>query len=51
MRGVAAVATRGATTAEGWDICVAATDAPNRLLQITHDGKCNKEPDWTPNEK
>jgi Tol biopolymer transport system component len=34
--------------AEGWDICVAATDAPNRMLQITHDGKGNKEPDWLP---
>ena len=36
--------------AEGWDICVASTEGTNRLIQITNDGKGNKEPDWAPVE-
>jgi Tol biopolymer transport system component len=35
-------------TAESWDICVATTAEPDRLIQITHDGQSNKEPDWMP---
>jgi hypothetical protein len=34
--------------AEGWDLWVADAAATNRLLQITRDGKSNKEPDWAP---
>lgn len=34
--------------AEGWDIYVADPAATNRSIQITHDGNCNKEPDWVP---
>jgi len=36
--------------AEGWDIYVADPAATNRVLQITTDGACNKEPDWAPAE-
>jgi len=32
--------------APGWDIWVARADRPNVAVQITHDGLCNKEPDW-----
>ncbi|NQU20299.1 MAG: PD40 domain-containing protein [Candidatus Nealsonbacteria bacterium] len=32
--------------AEGWNIWVADPATPNRAVQITTDGKCNKEPDW-----
>ncbi len=32
--------------AQGWNICVADLRATNRCIQITTDGKCNKEPDW-----
>jgi Tol biopolymer transport system component len=34
--------------AQGWDIYVADPTTTNRVLQITHDGNCNKEPDWAP---
>ncbi len=34
--------------AEGWEICVAEAEAPNRWMAITTDGKSNKEPDWAP---
>lgn len=34
--------------ANGWDICVADARSPNRWVQITTDGNCNKEPDWMP---
>ncbi|HUT34000.1 MAG TPA: hypothetical protein VNE39_10995 [Planctomycetota bacterium] len=34
--------------AEGWDICVADASKKDRWVLITHDGKCNKEPDWVP---
>ena len=37
--------------AEGWEICVASVEAPDRWVQITHDGKGNKEPDWAPVEQ
>lgn len=36
--------------APAWEICVASTETPNRLIQITRDGKGNKEPDWAPAE-
>jgi len=36
--------------AEGWDIYVADPAATNRVMQITTDGACNKEPDWVPVE-
>lgn len=32
--------------APGWDICIADAHATNRWVQITFDGKSNKEPDW-----
>jgi len=32
--------------APGWNICVADTSKTNRWIQITFDGKSNKEPDW-----
>jgi Tol biopolymer transport system component len=32
--------------ADGWNICVGSAVTPNRWVQITHDGKSNKEPDW-----
>jgi Tol biopolymer transport system component len=32
--------------APGWDTCVADAHATNRWVQITFDGKSNKEPDW-----
>jgi len=32
--------------AEGWNIWVADPGTPNRAVQITTDGNCNKEPDW-----
>lgn len=34
--------------AEGWNICVADAAKTNRWVQITSDGKSNKEPDWVP---
>jgi len=37
--------------AEGWNICVADPDRINRCVEITTDGKCNKEPDWVLVEK
>jgi Tol biopolymer transport system component len=37
--------------AEGWNICVADPSKTNRSVEITTDGKCNKEPDWIPVEK
>jgi Tol biopolymer transport system component len=37
--------------AEGWDICVADATETDRWVQITRDGKCNKEPDWVPARK
>ena len=37
--------------AEGWNICVADAKAKDRWVQITSDGKCNKEPDWAPVRK
>jgi Tol biopolymer transport system component len=37
--------------AEGWNICVADPSRVNRCVEITTDGKCNKEPDWVPVEK
>jgi len=37
--------------AEGWNICVADPGQTNRYVEITTDGKCNKEPDWVPVEK
>ncbi len=37
--------------AEGWNICVADLSKTNRCVEITSDGKCNKEPDWVPVEK
>ena len=32
--------------APGWNICVADAAKMNRWVQITLDGKSNKEPDW-----
>jgi Tol biopolymer transport system component len=32
--------------APGWNTCVADTSTTNRWVQITFDGKSNKEPDW-----
>lgn len=32
--------------APGWDTCVADVRATNRWVQITFDGRSNKEPDW-----
>ena len=32
--------------AEGWNICAADASKTNRWIEITSDGKCNKEPDW-----
>ena len=37
--------------AEGWNICVADAAKTNRWVQITADGKSNKEPDWIPAAK
>jgi len=37
--------------ARGWNICVADSSKTNRLIQITTDGNCNKEPDWIPVER
>ena len=34
--------------ADGWNICVADPSKTNRCVEITSDGKCNKEPDWVP---
>lgn len=34
--------------APGWDIRVVRADPPHDVLQITHDGLSNKEPDWVP---
>ena len=34
--------------APGWNICVADTSKKNRWVQLTFDGKSNKEPDWVP---
>ena len=34
--------------AEGWNICVADADRQDRWVEITTDGKWNKEPDWVP---
>jgi dipeptidyl aminopeptidase/acylaminoacyl peptidase len=34
--------------ADGWNICVADASAENRWVEITTDGKANKEPDWVP---
>ena len=34
--------------AKGWDIFVADATRLNHYVQITTDGKCNKEPDWVP---
>jgi len=34
--------------AKGWDICVADAAATNRWINVTNDGRCNKEPDWIP---
>jgi Tol biopolymer transport system component len=34
--------------APGWNICVADVTKRNRWVQITSDGKSNKEPDWAP---
>ncbi|MBN1343127.1 MAG: PD40 domain-containing protein [Phycisphaerae bacterium] len=34
--------------ASGWDICVVDVSRRNRWVQITHEGQCNKEPDWQP---
>lgn len=34
--------------AKGWDICVADASTTNRWINITNDGRCNKEPDWVP---
>ncbi|HOZ45952.1 MAG TPA: hypothetical protein PLO37_13445 [Candidatus Hydrogenedentes bacterium] len=32
--------------AKGWDLWVVRVDQPNVVVQITHDGLSNKEPDW-----
>ena len=32
--------------AQGWNTCIADARATNRWVQITFDGKSNKEPDW-----
>ena len=37
--------------APDWNICVADANATNRWLQLTTDGRCNKEPDWAPARK
>jgi Tol biopolymer transport system component len=37
--------------AEGWNIWVADASTKNRLVQLTTDGKSNKEPDWVPVKK
>ncbi|MBN2474200.1 MAG: hypothetical protein JXB62_06315 [Pirellulales bacterium] len=37
--------------AEGWNICVADPSQTNRCMEITTDGRCNKEPDWVFLEK
>ncbi|HOZ49149.1 MAG TPA: hypothetical protein PLO37_22440 [Candidatus Hydrogenedentes bacterium] len=34
--------------AEGWDIWVLDPERPNVVVQLTHDGLSNKEPDWVP---
>ena len=34
--------------APGWDIRVVTADKPHVVVQITHDGLSNKEPDWVP---
>jgi hypothetical protein len=36
--------------AQGWDLCVGNV-ATGEWVQITHDGSCNKEPDWAPAPK
>lgn len=38
-------------TAEDWNICVADAAAPNRWIELTKDGRSNKEPDWAPARK
>jgi Tol biopolymer transport system component len=37
--------------AEDWNICVADAHATNRFIELTKDGRCNKEPDWAPARK
>ncbi|MCH5377013.1 MAG: hypothetical protein JJ992_23860 [Planctomycetes bacterium] len=37
--------------ARGWDIGVADASQTNRMVMITSDGNCNKEPDWIPVKK
>jgi len=34
--------------ADGWNICVADATKTDRWVEITTDGKSNKEPDWVP---
>ena len=34
------------TKATGWDIWVVRADKPHGVVQLTHDGLSNKEPDW-----
>ena len=34
------------TKAKGWDIWVVTVSEPNVVVQLTHDGLSNKEPDW-----
>ncbi len=34
--------------ADGWNICVADASKTDRWVEITSDGKSNKEPDWVP---
>jgi len=34
--------------AKGWDLWVVEVGHPNIVVQITHDGLSNKEPDWVP---
>jgi len=38
------------TKAKGWDIWVVRAEPPHEVLQVTHDGLSNKEPDWVPAE-
>jgi len=37
--------------ARGWDIGVADANQTDRMMMITSDGNCNKEPDWIPLKK
>lgn len=37
--------------AEGWNLCVADAAKTDRWVQLTTDGRSNKEPDWYPSAK